>query len=85
MQLDYRQFVMKLEKLSEQKPLPYQDYVSKYVKAYYIPETDLEAWVKQHNTVRKMNFQFSPEFIIFTIVSGIHAETVGGLGELRCL
>ena len=56
MQLDYRQFVMKLEKLSELKPLPYQDHVSKYVKAYYIPETDLEAWVKQHNTVSIYSF-----------------------------
>ncbi|XP_059085290.1 syndetin-like isoform X2 [Tigriopus californicus] len=49
MQLDYRQFLLKLENLSDLKPLPYQDYVSNYVKAYYIPESDLEAWVKQHN------------------------------------
>ncbi len=52
MQLDYRQFVLKLEKMSElSKPVPYQDYVGQYVKAYYIPETDLEGWVKQHNQV----------------------------------
>ena len=53
MQLDYRQFVVKLEKLfsGELKPLPYQDYVSNYVKAYYIPEMDLEGWVKLHNSV----------------------------------
>lgn len=49
MQLDYRQFLLKLEAMSDLKPLPYQDYVSNYVKAYYIPESDLEAWVKQHN------------------------------------
>eukprot|EP00095_Tigriopus_kingsejongensis_P008145 snap_masked-scaffold196_size269943-processed-gene-1.9 protein:Tk08145 transcript:snap_masked-scaffold196_size269943-processed-gene-1.9-mRNA-1 annotation:"coiled-coil domain-containing protein 132" len=49
MQLDYRQFLLKLEKMSDLKPLPYQEYVSNYVKAYYIPESDLEAWVKQHN------------------------------------
>ena len=55
MQLDFRQFVVKLEKLflGELKPLPYQEYVSNYVKAYYIPEMDLEGWVKQHNSVRK--------------------------------
>lgn len=51
MQLDYRQFVLKLERLFEVKPVPYQDYVSQYIKAYYIPETDLEAWVSQHSGV----------------------------------
>ena len=40
---------MKLEKISEQKPLPHQEYVAQYVKAYYIPEIDLENWVKYHN------------------------------------
>mgnify|MGYP001050317609 CR=1 FL=1 len=49
MQLDYRQFVMKIEKISEVKPVPYQDFVSTYVKAYYIPELDLEDWVKEHS------------------------------------
>ena len=39
---------MKLEKISEQKPLPHQEYVAQYVKAYYIPESDLENWVKYH-------------------------------------
>ena len=39
---------MKLEKISEQKPLPHQEYVTQYVKAYYIPESDLENWVKYH-------------------------------------
>jgi hypothetical protein len=33
------------------KPLPHQDLVANYVKAYYIPETELEDWVKLH-TVR---------------------------------
>lgn len=48
MQLDYRHFVMKLERIAEIKPLPYQDHVVNYVKAYYIPEADLEQWVKLH-------------------------------------
>ena len=48
MQLDFRHFVMKLERISEFKPLPYQDFVTTYVKAYYIPEAELEAWVSQH-------------------------------------
>ena len=39
---------MKLERIAEIKPLPYQDHVVNYVKAYYIPEADLEQWVKLH-------------------------------------
>ena len=48
MQLDFRHFVMKLERIAELKPLPYQDHVVNYVKAYYIPEAELEHWVKVH-------------------------------------
>ena len=48
MQLDYRHFVMKLERIAEIRPLPHQDYVVNYVKAYYIPEAELEQWVKLH-------------------------------------
>ena len=48
MQLDYRQFVLKLEKICQIKPLPHQDHVIQYVKAYYIPEAELESWVKYH-------------------------------------
>ena len=52
---NFRQFVMKLEKTSEQKPLPHQEYVAQYVKAYYIPESDLENWVKYHTVSMTMN------------------------------
>jgi len=48
MQLDYRQFVIKLEKLSGLKPVPYQQFVSSYIKAYYIPESELGQWVEEH-------------------------------------
>ena len=48
MQLDFRQFVLKLEKLSGVKPLPHQQFVSAYIKAYYIPESELGAWVELH-------------------------------------
>jgi len=48
MQLDYRQFVIKYEKLSGLKPVPYQQFVSAYIKAYYIPESELGQWVEQH-------------------------------------
>merc|ERR1712059_43322 len=49
MQLDFRQFVLKCENLCGLKPLPSQDFVTAYIKAYYIPETDLEGWMKQHS------------------------------------
>jgi len=48
MQLDYRQFVMKCEVVSGLKPLPGQELVTTYIKAYYLPETELEDWVSQH-------------------------------------
>jgi len=48
MQLDFRQFVLKLEKLSGLKPVPHQQFVTNYIKAYYIPESELGQWVEQH-------------------------------------
>jgi len=48
MQLDFRQFVLKMETMCNIRPLPYQDIVSTYIKAFYIPEGDLEEWVKSH-------------------------------------
>ncbi|GBP64625.1 hypothetical protein EVAR_46554_1 [Eumeta japonica] len=49
MQLDYRQLFEKLEKISGLKPVPYQDYIDKYVKAYYLPRSGLEDFVKTHS------------------------------------
>lgn len=45
MQLDYRQLFEKFEKISLIKPMPYQDYVDRYVKAYYLPRKGLEEFV----------------------------------------
>lgn len=45
MQLDYRQLFVKLEKISRLKPIPYQDYVDRYVKAYYLPRKGLEEFL----------------------------------------
>lgn len=53
MQLDFRQFVMKLERIAEIKPMPHQDHVVNYVKAFYIPEAELEQWVKLHTVLSK--------------------------------
>ncbi|XP_045530343.1 syndetin isoform X1 [Pieris brassicae] len=46
MQLDYRQLFVKLEKISGLRPIPYQDYVDRYVKAYYLPRDELEEFVR---------------------------------------
>lgn len=51
MQLDYTQFVSKLEKLTTLRPIPKKDFVDLYVKAYYLQENALEEWIKQHAEV----------------------------------
>ena len=48
MQLDFTQFISKLEKLTTLRPIPRKDYVEVYVKAYYVPEEQLEKWIREH-------------------------------------
>ncbi|XP_066144425.1 syndetin isoform X1 [Euwallacea fornicatus] len=48
MQLDFTQFLMKFEKISSLKPVPHKEYVENYVKAFYLPEIELEKWIKDH-------------------------------------
>jgi len=49
MQLDFTQFLSKLEKLTSVRPIPGREYVEHYVKAYYLPEVALESWIREHN------------------------------------
>jgi len=49
MQLDFTQFLSKFEKISSLRPVPHKDYVENYVKAYYLPENELEKWIRSHN------------------------------------
>ncbi|GFG36817.1 hypothetical protein Cfor_08649 [Coptotermes formosanus] len=49
MQLDFTQFLSKLEKLTSIRPIPDREYVEHYIKAYYLPEAALEAWIQEHN------------------------------------
>ncbi|KAJ9592435.1 hypothetical protein L9F63_015851 [Diploptera punctata] len=49
MQLDYTQFLSKLEKLTSVRPIPGREYVDLYVKAFYLSESALETWVREHN------------------------------------
>lgn len=48
MQLDFQQFLMKLEKLTDMRPIPDKDFVETYIKAYYLTENDMEQFIKNH-------------------------------------
>uniref|UniRef100_A0A4W3KCL9 VPS50 subunit of EARP/GARPII complex n=1 Tax=Callorhinchus milii TaxID=7868 RepID=A0A4W3KCL9_CALMI len=48
MQLDFQQFLMKLEKLTDIRPIPDKEFVETYIKAYYLTENDMERWIKEH-------------------------------------
>lgn len=48
MQLDFIQFLTKFEKISAIRPLPHKEYVESYIKAYYLPEIELEKWIREH-------------------------------------
>lgn len=48
MQLDFQQFLMKLEKLTDIRPIPDKEFVETYIKAYYLTENDMESWIKEH-------------------------------------
>ncbi|XP_030747477.1 syndetin [Sitophilus oryzae] len=48
MQLDFTQFLTKFEKISSLRPVPHKEYVENYVKAYYLPDSELEIWVREH-------------------------------------
>ncbi|XP_029692427.1 uncharacterized protein [Takifugu rubripes] len=40
MQLDFQQFLMKLEKLTDLRPIPDKEFVETYIKAYYLTENE---------------------------------------------
>lgn len=48
MQLDFQQFLMKLEKLTDLRPIPDKEFVETYIKAYYLTENDMEQFIKNH-------------------------------------
>ncbi|KAH1011506.1 hypothetical protein HUJ04_000858 [Dendroctonus ponderosae] len=48
MQLDFTQFLSKFEKISSLRPVPHKEYVENYVKAFYLPEIELEKWIREH-------------------------------------
>lgn len=48
MQLDYQQFLTKLDQIIVLKPIPEKELVEAYIKAYYMPESQLETWIQEH-------------------------------------
>uniref|UniRef100_A0A3Q3KGB9 VPS50 EARP/GARPII complex subunit n=1 Tax=Monopterus albus TaxID=43700 RepID=A0A3Q3KGB9_MONAL len=48
MQLDFQQFLIKLEKLTDLRPIPDKEFVEVYIKAYYLTENDMEQFIKNH-------------------------------------
>lgn len=48
MQLDFQQFLTKLDQIIVLKPIPERELVEAYIKAYYLPESQLEAWIQEH-------------------------------------
>lgn len=53
MQLDFQQLVVKLEKMCspELRPLPNKEFVESYIKAYYLPDSSIESWIKEHPVI----------------------------------
>ncbi|KAK3102020.1 hypothetical protein FSP39_008187 [Pinctada imbricata] len=48
MQLDFQQFLMKLDTIVNIRPIPEKDLVEGYIKAYYLPENQLDSWIQEH-------------------------------------
>jgi hypothetical protein len=55
MQLDFQQLIVKLEKICDVRPIPDKDYVEFYIKAFYLPDSSLEKWVKDHSEYSQKN------------------------------
>lgn len=49
MQLDFTQFLSQVQHLSGIRPIPGREFVEQYVKAYYLPESHFENWIKEHS------------------------------------
>lgn len=62
MQLDFTQFLSKFEKISSLKPVPHKEYVENYVKAYYLPEIELEKWIREHKVSTSAFTDFNETF-----------------------
>lgn len=48
MQLDFTQFMSQINSICPINALPHKELVEVYIKAYYLPETSLETWTRDH-------------------------------------
>ncbi|XP_077862394.1 syndetin-like [Saccoglossus kowalevskii] len=64
MQLDFQQFLMKLEKLTDIRPIPDREYVETYIKAFYLTENDMEQWIRDHR-------EYSTKQLTSLVTSGV--------------
>ncbi|KAI6223637.1 Coiled-coil domain-containing protein [Aphelenchoides fujianensis] len=48
MLLDFQQLNHDIEAISDLKPVPHKAFVEDYVKAFYLPESCIEEWIRQH-------------------------------------
>ncbi|PAA60945.1 hypothetical protein BOX15_Mlig019331g2 [Macrostomum lignano] len=46
MQLDFQHYLVGAERLSGLRPVPHKDYVDQFIKAYYLPESELHEWLR---------------------------------------
>lgn len=46
MQLDYQQFITKVETITTLRPIPERELVDEYIKAFYLTEPALIEWIK---------------------------------------
>ncbi len=91
MQLDFTQFISKLEKISPIpiKSLPDREYVEMYVKAYYMPDTVMEEWIQQHSVRKDKHGKNNYKSSVCNkfnwrhmLVSGVHMQAAQLSGQL---
>lgn len=88
MQLDFQQFLIKLEKLTDLRPIPDKEFVETYIKAYYLTENDMEQFIKNHRVrqpFEHVHFPFGavPRSLLTVraFFTGVLHEAAGQLGE----
>lgn len=53
MQLDLQQYLTKLDRLTDVRPLPMRELPEALIKAFYLPEAALDTWIRDHRAEYK--------------------------------
>lgn len=51
MLLDYESLNGGLEAITNMKPLPHKYFLENYIKAFYLPQDDLNTWIIHHTVL----------------------------------